>query len=241
MRIVVSVFAICLIVLSGEAALSADLKGAARIVDGDTLAIGSTKIRLEGIDAPETEQFCLNSAGLRWTCGIEARNELVAHVAGRNISCALSGTDAYGRSLGTCSLEGEDLNGWMVENGWALAYVQYSRRYVHQQENARTHQRGLWSGAFIAPWDWRHRDVNTVVLGAYAVPVNAQSVLLPRSLGESAPSRECNIKGNINRSGERIYHMPGQQYYSSVRMDAGKRWFCTPEEAEAAGWRRSRR
>jgi hypothetical protein len=53
----------------------------------------------------------------------------------------------------------------------------------------------------------------------------------------------CTIKGNINRNGERIYHMPDQQFYARIKMDVGggKRWFCTPEEAEAAGWRRSLR
>ena len=51
---------------------------------------------------------------------------------------------------------------------------------------------------------------------------------------------DCIIKGNVNRNGERIYHMPSQRFYARVRMDVGggKRWF-TPEEAEAPGWRRA--
>ena len=65
---------------------AADLTGVPRIVDGDTLAIGSTKVRLQGIDAPETDQVCLNANGVRWTCGIDARDQLVMHVAGREIS-----------------------------------------------------------------------------------------------------------------------------------------------------------
>ena len=83
-------------------AQAADLSGVPRIVDGDTLAIGSTKFRLEGIDAPETDQICLNASGERWTCGIEARDQLVAHVASREIKCSSSGIDAYQRTLGTC-------------------------------------------------------------------------------------------------------------------------------------------
>ena len=90
---------------------AADLKGVPRVVDGDTLAIGATKVRLEGIDAPETDQVCLNATGVRWTCGIEARDRLVAHISGRAISCSLNGTDAYKRTLAICSLAGEDLNG----------------------------------------------------------------------------------------------------------------------------------
>jgi hypothetical protein len=119
--------------------------------------------------------------------------------------------------------------------------VKYSSAYVAFEDEARTHQRGLWQGAFIAPWDWRHRNVRTVVLGALSVPTNAQALLLPHSAIEGAPSSRCIIKGNVNRNGERIYHMPGQAFYGKVRMDlgTGKRWFCTPEEAEAAGWRRA--
>ena len=52
----------------------------------------------------------------------------------------------------------------------------------------------------------------------------------------------CNIKGNVNTRGERIYHVPGQKYYDKTRISAshGERWFCSEEEARAAGWRRSR-
>jgi hypothetical protein len=121
--------------------------------------------------------------------------------------------------------------------------VQYSSAYLKVEEDARLNQRGLWQGAFIAPWDWRHRNNKTVILGAFSVPIDAQKILLGPSATEGAPSPECTIKGNINRNGERIYHMENQQFYARVIMDkgSGKRWFCTPEEAEAAGWRRALR
>ena len=77
-------FVACLVCSLAQAA---DLSGVPRIVDGDTLAIGATKVRLEGIDAPETDQVCLNANGVRWTCGIDARDQLVAHIAGREINC----------------------------------------------------------------------------------------------------------------------------------------------------------
>ena len=224
-------------------AQAADLSGVPRVVDGDTLTIGATKVRLEGIDAPETDQVCLNANGVRWTCGIDARDQLAAHIGGRVVTCAPNGTDAYKRILAICSLGGEDLNAWMVQQGWALAYVQYSSAYRKVEDDARTHQRGLWQGAFIAPWDWRHRNNKTVILGAFSVPIAAQAMLLAPSTTEGAPSPECTIKGNINRNGERIYHMQNQKFYARIRIDkgGGKRWFCTPEEAEAAGWRRALR
>lgn len=140
-------------------------------------------------------------------------------------------------------MAGEDLNAWMVQQGWALANVQYSSAQRKVEDDARTHQRGLWRGAFIAPWDWRHRNTKTVILGAFSVPIAAQAALLAPSATEGAPSPECTIKGNMNRNGERIYDMPDQKFYARIRMDrgGGKRWFCTPEDAEAAGWRRALR
>jgi hypothetical protein len=52
----------------------------------------------------------------------------------------------------------------------------------------------------------------------------------------------CNIKGNVSTRGEKIYHVPGQRYYNETRISAshGERWFCSEEEARAAGWRRSK-
>jgi hypothetical protein len=131
----------------------------------------------------------------------------------------------------------------MVQEGWALAYVKYSSVYRQLEEHARVNQRGLWHGAFIAPWDWRHRNNKTDILGAFSVPVDAQKMLLGSSATEGAPSPECTIKGNISRNGEWIYHTEHQSSYARIRMDngGGRRWFCTPEEAEAAGWRRALR
>jgi endonuclease YncB( thermonuclease family) len=230
----------CLVCSPADAA---DVTGIPRIVDGDTLVIGATKVRLEGIDAPETDQVCLNAQALHWSCGIDARDQLAAHIAGRKISCTPGGVDAYRRTLAICTLAGEDLNAWMVQQGWALAYVQYSSAYRQAEDEARTNQRGLWQGAFIAPWDWRHRNNKTVILGALSVPVNAQAMLLNTAATEGAPTPQCTIKGNVNRNGERIYHMENQRFYARIRMDqgGGRRWFCTAEEAEAAGWRKARR
>jgi endonuclease YncB( thermonuclease family) len=232
---------VILICFAFSPAHAADVTGVPRIVDGDTLAIGSEKVGLQAIDAPETDQVCLNANGASWTCGIDARDQLAAHIAGRNIECSSHGVDAYRRTLATCYLAGEDLNGWMVQQGWALAYVQYSSAYRQVEEDARVNQRGLWQGAFIAPWDWRHRNNKTVILGAFSVPIGAQAMLLGPSATEGAPSPDCTIKGNISRNGERIYHMENQRFYARIRMDigGGRRWFCTPEEAEAAGWRRA--
>jgi endonuclease YncB( thermonuclease family) len=227
-----------LLLAIGSAHAAEPIHGVPRIVDGDTLAIGETKIRLQGIDAPESDQVCLDQNAAKWNCGIVARDRLVQHVDGQPIECAPAGTDRYHRTLAVCHLGSEDLNAWIVREGLALAFVKYSTAYTGQEAEARKAQRGLWSGAFIAPWDWRHRGKGTVVLGALSVPVTAQAQLLAPASAAAAPSPDCIIKGNVNRKGERIYHMPGGLDYAKVEMAApGKRWFCTEADAVAAGWR----
>jgi endonuclease YncB( thermonuclease family) len=227
-----------LAVLAVAANATEPISGIPRIVDGDTLEIGTTKIRLASIDAPESDQVCLDANQQQWTCGIEARDRLAAYIGGRSINCAPTGTDAHGRTLAICGVAGEDLNRWMVHQGWALAFVRYSKEYVPNEEAARAARRGLWSGAFIAPWDWRHRDHETIVLGATSVPISARAQLLAPVSAADAPSPDCIIKGNVNRKGERIYFRPGQLDYPRVDMTKpGKRWFCTEDEAKAAGWR----
>src|SRR5258706_13888797 len=84
MRRMGCVFAFLTIYSTAEAA---SISGIPRVVDGDTLVVGATKVRLEGIDAPETDQICLDAKGDHWTCGIEAGDRLEAHIAGRVIAC----------------------------------------------------------------------------------------------------------------------------------------------------------
>ncbi|HEV2852974.1 MAG TPA: hypothetical protein VHC97_09250 [Thermoanaerobaculia bacterium] len=73
-------------------------------------------------------------------------------------------------------------------------------------------------------------------------PAEPEPAGCPR--GCETPPPDCEIKGNISlRTGERIYHLPGQQYYDKTVIDpaAGERWFCTEAEARANGWRKSKR
>jgi endonuclease YncB( thermonuclease family) len=172
---------IAILLLAATPALAADITGIPRIMDGDTVQIEDTKIRLSGIDAPETHplQFCVDPAGDRWDCGNTASDELKEHVGAKAWTCHITGTDRrWKRSLATCEVDGEDIQQWMVRNGWALSYVRYSHRYDADEKIARDAQAGIWAGGFIAPWDWRHRNKTTTILGATSVPINAQSILL---------------------------------------------------------------
>jgi endonuclease YncB( thermonuclease family) len=155
-----------------------DLIGIPRIIDGDTVAINGVKVRLQGIDAPETEQFCLDDKGQPAECGKGVRDRLKEKSAGRPWTCKVQGRDIYSRSLARCYVGGEDIQKWLVRSGFALSYKHYSHDYDADEEAAREAHAGLWSGAFIAPWDWRHRNTSTEILGAVSVPIDAQKMLL---------------------------------------------------------------
>jgi endonuclease YncB( thermonuclease family) len=231
------------ILLLPLAAQAADITGVPKIRDGDQIQIGTSRIRLGGIDAPSADQLCLNTKGERWTCGVAARDELVKHVENKSWTCHVLQTDRRGRLVAHCEVDGEDIQKWMVQNGWALAYDRFSHDYDAEQAAAREAKAGMWQGAFIAPWDWRVRNKKTTILGSVKVPDNAHAILMASASGEVAPSPDCTIKGNVNSAGECIYHKPTSRWYAQIKMkiSKGTRWFCSVEEAEAAGCRETRR
>ncbi len=136
------------------------ISGYAIVIDGDTIDIGGTRIRLFGIDAPEGAQHCRRSDNTEWDCAVEATLALRRHVSNRPVSCIQRHIDRYGRSVCQCTVEGEDINAWLVANGWALAYRRYSREYVRHESEAQAAHRGIWAGDFEMPWDWRRRMRN---------------------------------------------------------------------------------
>jgi endonuclease YncB( thermonuclease family) len=224
-------------------AQAADITGVPKIRDGDQIQIGNSRIRLGGIDAPSTDQLCLNTNGERWACGVAARDELIKHAAGKSWTCHARQTDRRGRIAARCEVDGEDIQKWLVANGWALSYVRFSHDYDADEKAAREAKAGMWQGAFIAPWDWRERNKKTTILGAIKPPPNAHAILQASASGSVAPSPDCTIKGNVNRSGECIYHTPASRWYAKIEMKIAKgtRWFCSVEDAEAAGCRETRR
>ncbi len=134
----------------------ADVYGLAVITDGDTLKIGSERVRLFGIDAPEGRQSC-EREGVSWLCGQEAGRFLRSLVAGQEITCVEKERDRYGRKVATCALpDGRDIGAVMVGAGLALAYRRYGGKlYDTPEAEAKAAKRGLWAGTFIRPWEWR--------------------------------------------------------------------------------------
>jgi endonuclease YncB( thermonuclease family) len=193
------------------------IAGVARVVDGDTITVGETRVRLEGIDAPEAGQTCGRKWFGSWSCGSAATAALARLVEGRPVSCEPRGLDKYGRVLGVCFADSRDINAEMVRQGHAWAFVKYSQSYVREEAQARVQGLGIWQGEAQPAWEYRARRW---------------------AAAEGQAPEGCAIKGNVTKNG-RIYHMPWSPWYAQIKIEPakGKRWFCSEAEALAAGWR----
>ena len=228
-----------------------------RIKDGDTIVVqldsGPMDVRLHAIDTPERDQ--------PW--GEEASTALARRVDGQFVALEPREQDRYGRMIAVVYLGDENVNAWLVRQGQAWVYRQYADdpRYCEAEMAARREKRGVWAlpaSEQKAPWEWRavkdkrrvgYSDYSGETLERCVAAVGkkpAPAAPLPMadvpaaSATEDAPG-DCRIKGNISGSGK-IYHMPGSAAYDKTRIDEskGERWFCTEEEARAAGWRAPR-
>ncbi len=132
------------------------INGKPRIIDGDTIEISGKRIRLHGIDAPESKQKC-TAGGKEWACGQEATFALAQFIETHWVTCKGDKRDRYGRIIAVCFIGSYDLNAMMVREGWALAYRQYSMDYVDEETTARDARVGMWRGEFVAPWEWRRK------------------------------------------------------------------------------------
>jgi endonuclease YncB( thermonuclease family) len=146
-------YLLALVLLVTAAAAVAQPAG---VIDGDTLELSTGEcIRLWRIDALEGDQVCQRD-GRPWRCGDDATRALEALVDGRDLTCVELDVDRYGRSVATCTVDGQDVGAAMVRSGWALDYERYSGgAYAAEQLEAEQAQRGLWSGSFVPPWEWR--------------------------------------------------------------------------------------
>lgn len=192
------------------------------VLDGDTLKLNGQSVRLHGIDAPESGQLCKTKSGGNWACGKAATEHLQKLVRGKRVQCTHREYDQYGRSIGVCHANGVELNAAMVEAGLAWSFRRFSSDYNRLERQIKKTGKGIWQAKNTPAWDFRAQQWQAA---------------------SRKSSGQCNIKGNINRKGQRIYHMPWQKYYGSTRINTskGERWFCDENEARAAGWRKSRR
>lgn len=133
------------------------LSGDVKVIDGDTLHIKGQSFRLLGIDSPERKQTCQNARGAAWACGEVARSTLWKMTNGQQIHCNVTTTDKYNRGVAICYAGNMELNREMVKQGMAVAYTQYSKRYVADEQKAKAAKIGIWQGRFMEPGTWRRQ------------------------------------------------------------------------------------
>lgn len=210
-------------ILCASHASATDLVGSVRVIDGDTIDVGTARVRLHGLDAPEQGQHCGAGGSGHWACGAWVTENLRQMVDGRMARCVELDRDRYDRIVARCFVDGEDVGEQMVSRGFAVAFTRYSMDYTMHETAAREAGLGLHAVAFDPPAQYRKRSAQKATKSA---------------------QKECVIKGNISRNGaERIYHMPGQRDYKATRINLskGERCFDTAEDARLAGWRPAKR
>jgi endonuclease YncB( thermonuclease family) len=132
------------------------LFGQARVIDGDRLVVDGVEVLLFGVDSPEWHQWCDEPPTPRWRCGRAAAEFLEELIAGRQVRCDPVELDVYGRTLARCRIGIRDLAEKMVRNGLAVVTEPSIERYVRAERLARNEFRGLWSGPFGPPKEFRN-------------------------------------------------------------------------------------
>jgi endonuclease YncB( thermonuclease family) len=216
----------------------------------DTLAAADGKrYRLDGIDAPESDQVCLDTGGGRYRCGEAASAALAEFIAGRPVQCVDAGSDsqrtdskhidsnATERHVGQCFVDGTDLNHWLVENGWAINFEPYAKgRFKTDEETAKAGRLGMWAGCFVSPQDFRLWLKGAAVLRGEVCPADARERLFPDELTQPGGFQ---VKGHYALRAfphKGIYHLQSCGSYGRTKA---KRWFRTEADAVAAGFRKA--
>jgi len=214
--------------------------------DGDTIQLGDVTYRLDGVDAPEFDQICINDQADPWSCGVEARDQLAKLIAGRNVHCDDLGPDKLFRKrhAGVCMVEGDStsLNQQVAQIGLAIS-VEPSLK-VHAEDDAAKAQadkRGLWKGCFVAPQEFRLGKKDGALIGSSCradrdkeirAVLFPEDVAMPPSCAIKARfALRARVTGNVG-----VYQLQGCRTYAGFRPD---RWFCSEDDAQAAGFRRA--
>src|SRR6202051_2999903 len=223
------------------------LAASAIVRDGGTLQLGDVTYRLDGIDAPELDQICIDEHADAWACGVEARDQLSNLIGNRQVRCEDLGlgTTYDKRHIGICAVEGESarLNQLLVRQGFALNFEPYARgRFSEDEAGAKDNRRGLWKGCFVAPQEFRRGRKDGALLGASCRADKDREIRAVLFPDEAAMPSGCSIKGKFAvrarvTGNVGVYHLQACRGYPALtRPD---RWFCSEEDAQAAGFRRA--
>ena len=247
MRLRDRLLSLCGAIVIGAGMASASLAATAADRSGDTLQLGETVYRLDGIDAPEVDQLCIDDHADPWSCGVEAREQLTRLIAGRAVRCDDLGPDKplKSRRLGLCTVDGDklSLNQQMARAGYAVS-ADPAVKYRAKDDIAAAKEalRGIWKGCFVAPGEFRTDKKDGSLLGASCRSDRdreIRDVLFPDA--PSAPPG-CSIKGKFAVRARvtgniGIYHLQGcPSYPATTEPD---RWFCSEDDARASGFRRA--
>jgi endonuclease YncB( thermonuclease family) len=217
------------------------------VKDGGTLQLGNVTYRLDGIDAPPFDQICIDEHADSWTCGIDARDQLTNLIGGRQVRCDDLGVDPTfkKRHLGVCKVEGEttSLSQLLVRQGFALnVEPSATGRFKPDEARAREDRQGLWKGCFVAPHEFRVGRKDGALLGGSCRTDRdrqIREVLFPDDL---VMPPGCNIKGKFAVRARvtgnlGIYHLQACRSYPGLGNP--DHWFCSEEDAQAAGFRKA--
>jgi endonuclease YncB( thermonuclease family) len=216
------------------------------VTSADTFQLDHTNYRLDGVDAPEIDQTCLDQNGNISPCGVTARDRLNAYIGNRAVRCEDKGPDPIDkhRRSGICSIEGETttLNEWLVREGWAIRSEPSAKgRFAAEQADARANRRGLWQGCFAEPRDLRGWNLNGAqLLGGGCQPGHQNRTREKLFRVDTAMPPGCPIKAKLALRAigyEGIYHLPGCASYRGLKRV--NRWFCSEEDASAEGFRKA--
>ena len=128
-----------------------------KVIDGDTIHLNGEKIRFTGIDTPELKQTCNKNNEVIY-CGIKAKELLIKKIGTNKVQCVREGKDQYKRTLAECFVNKVSLSIFLVRNGYAFAYRRYSKKFISDEDFARTNNLGIWSMNFEYPWDYRKKN-----------------------------------------------------------------------------------
>jgi len=215
--------------------------------DGGTIDLGDITYRLDGIDAPAIDQICIDDHADSWACGVDARDQLAQLIGGREVRCQDLGADPTYKKwhVGVCTVEGEatSLNQLLVGRGFALNFAPSgASRFGDDEAGAKDKRLGLWKGCFVAPSEFRAWQKDAPLLGGSCradKEREIRDVLFPY---EPAMPSGCSVKGKYALRARvtgnvGIYHLQACRSYPALtRPD---RWFCSEEDAKAAGFRKA--
>ena len=214
--------------------------------DGATIQLADLTYRLDGIDAPELDQICIDEHADSWACGVDARDQLAKLIGSRAVHCDDLGPAPYKKQhIGLCTVEGDSasLNALVVRQGFALNFEPYARgRFKDDEAGAKDHRRGLWKGCFVAPAEFRRGKKDGTLLGGSCRSDKDREIRAVLFPDDPVMPPGCSIKGKLAvrarvTGNVGVYQLQGCRNYPMLTKP--DRWFCSEEAAQAAGYRKA--